>query len=280
MGELFVGKSYPRLDVDKVTGRAAYINDIKLPRMLYGKILYSSRPHAKIKHIDTSKAERLPGVRAVLTGSNVPEVRVGFLGDQTALKKDKVRQFRDEVAAVAAIDEEIAEEALELIQVEYEDLPAIFDPLEAMKPDAPLIHELDARGKPRRNNILPLPWKLSAGDVDKAREESAHVVKDTYRTQWVHQTCMGTSGGIAEFDVHDNLIFRSVTNVPFGGKDRLDMFLQNLGIMGIADIPNDDPPHIITGSNHLIIGSKRNGIDFSHMLTWKLVDDLSGVGIR
>ena len=232
MEELFVGKSYPRVDREKVTGRAEFVNDLKLPRMLYGKILYSSRPHARIVNVDTSKAERLRGVRAVLTGSNTKEVRVGFLGDQTPLKKDKVRQFRDEVAAVAAIDEEIAEEAISLIKVEYEDLPAVFDPLEAMQKDAPLIHEFDARGKPRRNNILPLPWKLSAGDVDRARENSAHVVTDTYRTQWVHQTCMGTSGGIAEFDVSNNLVFRSVTNVPFGGKDRLDMFLKNYGIKG------------------------------------------------
>jgi xanthine dehydrogenase molybdenum-binding subunit len=232
MGDLFVGKSYPRADKDKVTGRAAYIGDITLPRMLYGKILYSTRPHARIKSIDTLRAEKLHGVRAVLTGFNTPDVRVGFLGDQTPLKRDKVRQFRDEVAAVAAIDEEIAEEALSLIKVEYEDLPAIFDPIEAMQKDAPLIHEFDARGKPRRNNILPLPWKLAVGDVDKAREASAFAVKDTFRTQWVHQTCMGTSGGIAEFDVNDNLIFRSVTNVPFGGKDRLDMFLRNIGVRG------------------------------------------------
>ncbi len=200
MGELFVGKSHPRVDRDKVTGRAQYISDIVLPRMLHGKILYSGRPHARIKHIDISKAEKLYGVRAVLTGFNVPEVRVGFLGDQTPLKKDKVRQFRDEVAAVAAIDEDIAEEALSLINVEYEDLPAIFDPLKAMQRDAPLIHEFDARGKPRRSNILPLPWKLRVGDIDKARAESSCVVKDEFSTQRVHQACMGTSGGIAEFD--------------------------------------------------------------------------------
>lgn len=236
MAELFVGKSHPRVDRDKVTGRATYINDIKLPRMLYGKILYSSRPHARIVRIDTSKAEKLHGVRAVLTGYNIPEVRVGFLGDQTPLKKDKVRQFRDEVAAVAAIDEDTAEEAIHLIEVEYEDLPAVFDPLEAMQKDAPLVHEYDARGKPRRNNILPLPWRLVAGDVEKARKESAYVVKDQFRTQWVHQTCMGTSGGVAYFDVRDNLVFHSVTNVPFGGKDRLDMFLKNLGIKGRSRI--------------------------------------------
>lgn len=236
MADLFVGKSFPRMDRDKVTGRAEYISDIRLPRMLYGKIVYSSRSHAKIKHVDTSQAEKLHGVRAVLTGFNTPDVKVGFLGDQTPLKKDKVRQFRDEIAAVAAIDEEIAEEAASLIRVEYEDLPPIFDPIEAMQKDAPLIHEFDARGKPRRSNLLPLPWKLSAGDVARARADSAYVVKDTFKTQWVHQTCMGTSGGIAEFDVNNNLIFRSVTNVPFGGKDRLDMFLKNMGINGATRI--------------------------------------------
>lgn len=232
MAELFVGKSIPRADREKVTGRAQFINDIKLPRMLYGKILYSKRPHARITHIDTSKAEKLRGVRAVLTGYNTPDVRVGFIGDQTPLKKDKVRQFRDEVAAVAAVDEEIAEEALDLIHVEYETLPAVFDPTEAMKEDAPLIHEVDARGRPRRNNILPLPWRLEAGNVERARSESVFIVKDTFKTTWVHQTCMGTSGCICEFDLNNNLIFRSVTNVPYGGKDRMDMFLRNLGIKG------------------------------------------------
>jgi xanthine dehydrogenase molybdenum-binding subunit len=236
MNELYVGNSFARFDRDKVTGRAQFINDIRLPRMLYGKILYSERPHARIKHVDTSQAEKLQGVRAVLTGRNVPEVRVGFIGDQTPLKRDKVRQYRDEVAAVAAIDEDIAEEALSLIKVEYEDLPPVFDPVEAMKDGAPLVHEVDARGKPRRNNILPLPWKLVEGDVDSARKASAHVVKDTYRTTWVHQVCMGTSGCVAEFDVNSNLIFRSVTNVPFGGKDRLDMFLKNLGIPGVTRV--------------------------------------------
>lgn len=236
MHEMHVGKSHARVDREKVTGKAAYINDIKLPRMLYGKILYGERPHARIVSIDTSRAERLPGVRAVLTGLNTPDARVGFLGDQTPLKKDKVRQFRDEVAAVAAIDEDIAEEAISLIKVEYEDLPAVFDPILAMEKDAPLIHEFDARGKPRRNNIVPLPWKLAAGDVDKAREASAYMVTDTFSTQWVHQACMGTSGGIAHFDANSNLVFHSVTNVPFGGKDRLDMFLKNAKIPGTTRI--------------------------------------------
>ena len=126
----FVGKSIPRTyETDKVTGRAIYIDDLKLPGMLYGKILYSNYAHARIKRIDTTRAKKLPGVRAVLTGYDIPDVRVGFIKDQTVLKKDVVRQFRDEVAAVAATSPEIAQEALDLIEVEYEELPGLFDPL-------------------------------------------------------------------------------------------------------------------------------------------------------
>ena len=139
----FIGTDVARPDApDKVAGKAVYIHDLVRPGMLYGKIKLSEYAHARIKHVDISKAEKLPGVRAVITGYNTPEVRIGFIKDNFALKKDKVRQFRDEVAAVAAIDPEIAEEAAELIRVEYEELPAVFDPEEALKPDAPLVHEI------------------------------------------------------------------------------------------------------------------------------------------
>ena len=230
---LHVGKGIPRtIEIDKVTGRATYINDLKLPGMLYGKIRYSDYAHARIKRIDTTKAEGLPGVRAVLTGYNIPDVRVGFLKDQTALKKDVVRQFRDEVAAVAAISPEIAEEALELIDVEYEELPAVFDPFEAMKEDAPLVHEVDARGKPIRTNILPLPWKFHAGDIEQGRKDSAYTVKDSVSTTWVNQCCMGTSGCVADFDMHNDLTFHSQTNVVFLAKQRIIEYLASIGIKG------------------------------------------------
>lgn len=230
---LHVGKGIPRtIEIDKVTGRATYINDLKLPGMLYGKILYSTCAHARITRIDTSKAEGLPGVRAVLTGHTIPDVRVGFLKDQRALKGDVVRQFRDEVAAVAAISPEIAEEALGLIEIEYEELPAVFDPFEAMKEDAPLVHELDARGKPIRTNILPLPWKFYAGDIEQGQKDSAYIAKDTLSTTWVNQCCMGTSGCVAEFDMNNNLIFHSQTNVPFLGKQRITEYLSSIGVKG------------------------------------------------
>jgi len=231
---LYVGKGIPRtIEIDKVTGRAIYINDLKLPGgMLYGKILYSNYAHARIKRIDASKAEGLPGVRAVLTGHNIPDVRVGFLKDQTVLKKDVVRQFRDEVAAVAAISPEIAEDALDLIEVEYEELPAVFDPIEAMKEDAPLIHEVDARGKPIRTNILPLPWKFYAGDIEQGRKDSAYIVKDTVSTTWVNQCCMGTSGCVAEFHMNNDLTFHSQTNVVFLAKQRVMEYLSSIGMRG------------------------------------------------
>ena len=230
---LYVGKSVPRtIETDKVTGRAVYIDDLKRPGMLHGKILYSRYAHAKIKHIDTSKAQKLTGVRAVLTGHDIPDVRVGFIKDQTVLKKDVVRQFRDEVAAVAATSPEIAEEALSLIAVEYEELPGVFDPFEAMEADTPLVHEVDARGKPVRSNILPLPWKFNAGDIEQGRKDSAYVVTDTVRTPWVAQGCLGTSGCIAEFDSTNNLILYNQTNVPFWDKQRITEYFAQIGLRG------------------------------------------------
>jgi CO/xanthine dehydrogenase Mo-binding subunit len=141
-----VGKGIPKVDgVLKATGKAAFGADFSLPGMLYGKILRSTVPHAKILNINTSKALKLPGVRAVLTGKDFPwGLKYGFTAitrDQTPLAQDKVRYIGDEVAAVAAIDEDIAEEALDLIKVEYEELPAVFDPSEAMKEGAPQLHD-------------------------------------------------------------------------------------------------------------------------------------------
>jgi xanthine dehydrogenase molybdenum-binding subunit len=228
-----VGKNVPRTaEVEKVTGRAVYMDELRRPGMLHGKILYSRHAHARITSINTEKAQKLPGVRAVITGRDIPDVRVGFLDDQSVLKRDVVRQYRDEVAAVAALTPEIAEEALQLIEVEYEPLPPVFDPIEAMKPDAPLVHEVDARGRPLRSNILPLPWKFAAGDVEKARQESAFVVTDNLTTTWVNQCCMGTSACVAEFDANNNLNFYGQTNVIFGAKGRIAAYLAKIGLGG------------------------------------------------
>jgi len=204
-----VGKRIPKADaVNKVTGRAQYIQDLSLPGMLYGKILFSKYAHARIVYIDTSRAEKLLGVRAVVTAQNTPEIRFGFYKDNLALKGGKVRSYRDEVAAVAAVDPDVAAEAVRLIRVEYEPLPGVFDPFEAMEEGAPLVHE------EHKGNVLKLPWRFVAGDPDSAREQSAHVVEDRYEVTWVTHCCMGTSGCVAVLDVRNNLILYSTTQIP------------------------------------------------------------------
>ncbi len=211
MGDLkVVGKRVTKRDAPlKATGAAVYIQDMKVPGMLYGKILYSKYPHAKIVKIDTSKAEALPGVKVVLTGADVPNnFKFGFIKDNPPLKSGKVLSTRDEVAAVAAISPEIAEEASDLIDIEYEALPGIYDPLEAMKEGAAMVHE------EFKSNVLKMPWKFVAGDVETAKKESAFIAEDTFSTQWVTHCCLGTSGCIASFDVNNNLTIYSNTQIP------------------------------------------------------------------
>ena len=140
MSELsVVGKSVINVDAfDKVTGKAKYASEegIGVPGMLYGKVLYSPHAHAKILSIDTSKASQIKGVRAVLTGKDTPEHRSGWmLDDRHVLCHERVRFVGDAVAVVAGDTLEAAEEALELIEVEYQELPALFDPEKAVKPD-------------------------------------------------------------------------------------------------------------------------------------------------
>jgi CO/xanthine dehydrogenase Mo-binding subunit len=222
-----VGKRIPKRDaIDKVTGRAAYIQDLKVPGMLYGKILRSKYPHAKIVRIDTSRAKKLLGVRAVITADDVPTIRYGFMKDQPVLKSGKVRSYRDEVAAVAAIDPETAEEALNRITVEYEALPGVFDPLEAMEADAPLVHEEN------KSNILKLPWKLVAGDVEEAKRNSEFVAEDKFEVTWVTHCCLGTEGIIADFDLRNNLTVYRNTQIPsLAHRD----FKDALKVMGLPE---------------------------------------------
>ena len=226
-----VGKRIPKLDApSKVTGSAAYIQDMKVPGMLYGKILYSKYPHAKLLKVDTSKAEKLPGVRAVLTGATIPPFRFGVYKDNMPLKMGKVCSLRDEIAAVAAIDPDIAEEALDLIEVEYEELPAIFDPLAAMQEGAPLIHAEHVGGKEKKpTNVLNMPWRFVTGDLEAAKKEAAFIAQDTFKTQWVAHCCLGASGCIASFDTANNLTLYSNTQIPsLAQKD----FIEALGAFG------------------------------------------------
>jgi len=175
-----IGKSVPRVDaVPKVTGAAQYAGDIVLPRMLFGKILRSPHPHARILSIDTRKAERLLGVKAVITGKrDTAGIRYGlFPGtrDEYALATDTVRYIGDEIAAVAAVDEDTAAEALDLIQVEYQVLPAVFDPIEAMKEGAPQLHE----HKPRNKTVV---IDTEFGDVAQGFKDADYIREDTFTT--------------------------------------------------------------------------------------------------
>jgi xanthine dehydrogenase molybdenum-binding subunit len=229
-----IGKRIPKMDAEeKVTGKAVYIHDLRVPGMLYGKILYSPHPHAKILNIDTSRAEKLPGVKAVLTGYNIPQIKFGFYKDNVPLKAGKVCSYRDEVAAVAAIDPDIAEEALGLIRVDYEILPAVFDPEEAMKEGAPLIHEEHVGGKEKKpTNVLNLPWRLICGDVDEARKKSAYVAEDRFKVTWVTHCCMGTSGCLAQFDLKKNLTIYSITQIPSLAQRDFTDALSAMGLQG------------------------------------------------
>ena len=189
-----VGRPVAREDgPDKVSGRTEYPADVVLPGMIWGKVLRSPLPHAKIVHIDTSRAMRLPGVRAVITGKDVAGGRVGRnLLDIPVLAEEKVRFVGEKVAAVAADDPDTAEDALTLIDVEYEELPAVFDPLEAMDPAAPLVHEgsplydsPEGPIKPQGNILFHETW--SGGDLERGFAESDLIFEHTFTTTWVHQ---------------------------------------------------------------------------------------------
>ena len=229
-----VGTRVPKADaVDKVLGKAEYIYDMQLPGMLYGKIKYSERAHAKIVSIDTAAAEKVPGVKAVITGYNTPLIRMGFMKDNCALKRDIVRQYRDEVAAVAATSLEAAEEAVKLIKVVYEDLPAYFSPEESLADGALLIHETDPRGNPSRNNKIPLPpWKFQAGDLAAGEAEAVYVHEGEYEVGWVAHCCLGVSGCVAVFDPSDNLTIYDITQIPSLAKADFQEALKAMGVKG------------------------------------------------
>ena len=204
-----IGKRLPRIDaIEKATGTAKYLGDLKIPGMLYGKILRSPYAHAKILRVDTSKAESLKGVRAVVTGKDTQGLRlcvIPHLANKTPLAEDRVRFIGDEIAAVAADSEEIAEEALDLIEVEYEELPGVFDPLEAMKPGAVKIHE--------KGNVA-IHISRAYGDVDKAFQESDYVFEDRFETQAQLHCCLEPHGCIVHFDRLGTLTVWITTQVP------------------------------------------------------------------
>ena len=206
-----VGKRITQKDVLlKATGEARYVPDVRLPGMLWGKVLHSPYPHAKIKKIDKSKAEKLPGVAAVITVEDAPKIlwarsfRDMPMAPSGALQRadeyilaDKARYVGDPVAAIAAVDEKTAEEALELIEVDYEQLPFVLDPFEAIKPGAPLVHDY------AKNNMavhLTPPPFLVKGDVEKGFAESDVVVEEKFFVSKQVACQMETQSCVASVD--------------------------------------------------------------------------------
>jgi CO/xanthine dehydrogenase Mo-binding subunit len=192
-----VGRSLPRLEArEKVTGRAEYTHTMRLPGMLHGKVFRSTMAHGRIKSIDTNAAKKVPGVYRVVTSADVrkviPEPYYGpAFHDQPILAIDKVHYVGEPVAVVLASDPHIAEEAAQLITAEYEELPAIFDEVEAADNKTLVHEELKPAGtfadlkhlKGRKGTNIALDYRLRRGDVDKAFASAAHVFEHTFRTQ-------------------------------------------------------------------------------------------------
>lgn len=202
-----IGRSVVRGEgADKVSGKAVYTADITLPGMMWGQVLRSPFPHARIISIDTSRAKELPGVYAVLTGQDIPERRVGrMLRDCPVLARDKVLFIGEKVAAVAAESPDIAEEALLLIDVEYEKLPAVFDPAEAMTDEAPTLHEnltsypgLPKPMSPVNNVFAHNVW--SKGDIEQGFAEADLVFEHTFNTQLMHQAYLEPHACVVDID--------------------------------------------------------------------------------
>ncbi len=219
-----VGTSVLRAEgPDKVTGRTRYAADVPLQGMLWGKILRSPHPHARIRSIDATPARNAPGVRAVVTGPDVPNHLMGKqIRDLPALCWDRVRYVGDRVAAVAADTPEQAEAALALIDVDYEILPAVFDPVAATEPDAPLLHDDVAGydGAPRerlatdvRNGLTRLAW--SKGDVEQGFREADVVLEHTFRIPGRHQGYLEPHAGLLSIDPDGRVQVWASTKDPF-----------------------------------------------------------------
>lgn len=202
-GFAVIGKRLPLLDApDKATGRATYVADIVLPGMLQGLILRSPYPHARIVNVDTSRALRLHGVKAVITGKETRGKRYGVMpqtADELAIAVDKVNYIGEAVAAVAAVDSDAAGQALDLIRVDYEQLPAVHSASEAMKEGAPLIHA-DSPG----NVACQVSWTF--GNMAEGFRQAEHVREDVFETQPVTHAPMEPHGTVASFDQSSGIL--------------------------------------------------------------------------
>ena len=217
----YIGKSVNRLDAEaKVTGQTQYVSDVDLPRMAYGKILGSPYSHARIKRIDTRKAEEVDGVLAVITARNIQNNRFGtWVLDQPIFTEEKVRHVGEPVAAVAALDEKTAARAVALIEVEYEELPAVYDPIKAMEENSPLVHDNYSDyfainpGIKRGHNICMFT-RIGRGDVNRGMKEADFVFEDHFTTQPAYQAPLEVHVATAKWEGKQLTVWAS-TQQPF-----------------------------------------------------------------
>jgi CO/xanthine dehydrogenase Mo-binding subunit len=230
-----VGSAVPRAEgTDKVMGRTLYAADVNLPGILWGKILRSPHPHARIRRMDVAKAHKVPGVKALVTGEATRELYIGKqIRDMPVLCWDTVRFVGDRVAGVAADTVEAAEEALALVEVEYEPLPAVFDPLEAMQADAPRLHQdvTAYEGGPKdllapdvHNGLTRLAWRK--GDVDQGFRVADVVLEHTFRIPARHQGYLEPHAAVVAIDDDGRIQVSVSAKNPFGIRSQLAMALR------------------------------------------------------
>jgi len=210
-----IGKSVPRLDAnEKVTGRAIYTDDLALPGMLYGALVRSPVAHARIKRIDVSRARALPGVKDVIVGTDTPQIKFGnwrlvpTTQDELPLAVDKVRFIGDEVAAVCALDRETAERACELIEVEYEELPAIYNVQDAIAAGAPVLHE-------ETPTNVSVDRTIEYGEVEAELERADYVREDTFQLHAVSHGYLEPCSSLAAPDEGGRVNLWTSTQVPY-----------------------------------------------------------------
>ena len=233
-----IGKAELRNDgAEKVTGKALYTVDVDLPGMAHGKVLRSPYAHARLARVDGSQAERLPGVLAVITREDQKSLRMfgAAYKDQTIVAVDKVRYAGDPVAAVAAVDEATAARALELIEVDYEDMPAVTSIDEALAENAPLVHEAPARGGELMGQRYEAPKEFSGsnlcyrfsyanGDVEAGFKKADHVFENTFTFPRVQHFCMEPHATVAHHE-GDRITLWAGTQEPFTLREHLaDIF--------------------------------------------------------
>jgi len=223
-----VGNPTPRIEGElKVSGQAKYAVDITLPGMLWGKLLRSPIASGKIKRIDTSRAEKLKGVRTIVTGAECSGLKIGRrLYDMPILADGEVRFIGEKVAAVAADNEEIAEEAVNLIEVEYEETEPLLDPVEALKPGAKLIHPdvMNYKGLPKplkepTNDFIYITW--GKGDVESGFRQADIIVENTFTTPVVHHSYIEPHSCVVSAAADGSAEFWSCSKVPYGVREQV-----------------------------------------------------------